>query len=139
MNKLASGNSFEEIQSVCRDFRPQLKQREQAQGERNHNRAENAAREMLFPNRLQLEIRFEFHQGSGRSLLGPRAVTERGREENRGKAIRLLKELESVIPRAESWLLDDNQHDEVVVASEDDVAAWEAEFGSLTHPEEDAQ
>jgi len=42
-----------------------------------------------------------------------------------------LKEMESVIPRAESWLLGD-QYDEAVVAPEFDLEAWEREHGSVT-------
>ena len=61
-----------------------------------------------------------------KSLLDLAAVKEEGREENRRKAIQLLKSMESVIPRAESWLLG-NQYDEEVVAPEFDLAAWERE------------
>jgi tetratricopeptide (TPR) repeat protein len=66
-----------------------------------------------------------------RCLLDFAAVKEEGREENRTEAIRLLKEMESVIPRAESWLLGD-QYDEAVVAPEFDLKAWEQEHGSVT-------
>ena len=66
----------------------------------------------------------------GKSLLDLAAVKEEGREENRAKAIELLKEMESVIPRAESWLLGD-QYDEAVVAPEFDLKAWEKENGPI--------
>ena len=59
------------------------------------------------------------------------AVKEEGREENRAEAIELLKQMESVIPRAESWLLGD-QYDEAVVAPEFDLEAWEREHGSVS-------
>ncbi len=64
-------------------------------------------------------------------LLDLAAVKEERREENRTEAIRLLKEMESVIPRAESWLLGD-QYDESVVAPEFDLEAWEREHGSVS-------
>lgn len=67
----------------------------------------------------------------GKALLDLAAVKEEGREENRAEAIRLLKEMESVIPRAESWLLGD-QYDEAVVAPEFDLQAWEQEHGPLS-------
>ncbi len=66
----------------------------------------------------------------GKSLLDLAAVKEEGREENRTEAIDLLKEMESVIPRAESWLLGD-QYDEAVVAPEFDLEAWEREHGPI--------
>ena len=50
-----------------------------------------------------------------RSLLDIAGVKSDGREDNRREAIRLLKKMESVIPRAESWLLGD-QFDPAVVA-----------------------
>lgn len=50
-----------------------------------------------------------------KSLLDLAAVKSDGREDNRREAIRLLKKMESVIPRAESWLLGD-QFDPAVVA-----------------------
>ena len=64
-------------------------------------------------------------------LLDLAAVKEAGRDENRAEAIELLKKMESVIPRAESWLLGD-QYDEAVVAPEFDLAAWEKENGPVT-------
>ena len=66
-----------------------------------------------------------------RCLLDLAAVKEEGRDENRAEAIELLKKMESVIPRAESWLLGD-QYDEAVVAPEFDLAAWEKENGPVT-------
>ena len=63
-------------------------------------------------------------------LLDLAAVQEEGRDESRAEAIRLLKEMESVIPRAESWLLGD-QYDEGVVAPEFDLLAWEREHGTI--------
>ena len=66
-----------------------------------------------------------------KSLLDLAAVKTEGREENRREAIELLKKMESVIPRAESWLLGD-QYDEAVVAPEFDLAAWESENGPVT-------
>ena len=64
-----------------------------------------------------------------RSLLDLAAVKEEGRDEHRREAIELLKKMESVIPRAESWLLGE-QYDESVVAPEFDLEAWEKEHGS---------
>ena len=65
-----------------------------------------------------------------KSLLDLSAVKEAKRDENRAEAIRLLKEMESVIPRAESWLLGD-QYDESVVAPEFDLKAWEEKNGPI--------
>lgn len=65
-----------------------------------------------------------------KSLLDLAAVKEEGRNQNRAEAICLLKEMKSVIPRAESWLLGD-QYDEAVVAPEFDLEAWEQEHGPL--------
>lgn len=59
-----------------------------------------------------------------RSLLDLAAVKEERRESNRREAIDLLKKMESVIPRAESWLLGD-QYDESVVAPEFNLEAQE--------------
>jgi tetratricopeptide (TPR) repeat protein len=66
-----------------------------------------------------------------KALLDLAAVKESGRDENRREAVALLKEMESIIPRAEAWLLGD-QYDESVVAPEFDLAAWEREHGPLT-------
>ena len=73
-----------------------------------------------------------------KSLLDLAAVKEEGREENRAEAIRLLQEMESVIPRAESWLLGD-QYDESVVAPEFDLEAWEAEHGPIAKLQGDSE
>lgn len=64
-------------------------------------------------------------------LLDLAAVKVEGRDQNRSNAIELLKEMESVIPRAESWLLGD-QYDEDVIAPEFDLAAWQRENGPVT-------
>jgi tetratricopeptide (TPR) repeat protein len=69
-----------------------------------------------------------------KSLLDLAAVTEEGRNENRAAAIELLKKMESVIPRAESWLLDD-QYDEAVVAPEFDLEDLEREHASSSTSE----
>ena len=76
-----------------------------------------------------LDMRYDL----AKSLLDLSAVKEDGRDNNRRTAISLLKETESVIPRAESWLLGD-QYDEAVVAPEFDLEAWEREHGSLSDP-----
>ena len=65
---------------------------------------------------------------SAYALLDLAAVKEEGHDERRAEAIELLKQTESVIPRTESWLLGD-QYDEVVVAPEFDLQAWEREHG----------
>ena len=66
-----------------------------------------------------------------RSLLDLAAVRDAGRDENRSEAIQLLKQMDSVIPWAERWLLGD-QYDEAVVAPEFDLEAWEQQHGSVT-------
>jgi hypothetical protein len=68
-----------------------------------------------------------------KSLLDLAAVDPTDREANRERAIKLLKEMDSVIPRAESWLLGD-QYDESVVAPEFDLEAWETEHGIISQP-----
>jgi eukaryotic-like serine/threonine-protein kinase len=88
-------------------------------GIRNFERAVNSAK--------QFGMKYDL----AKSLLDLAAVKEEGREENRREAIRLLKEMESVIPRAESWLLGDH-YDEAVVAPEFDLEAWEREHGSVS-------
>lgn len=70
-----------------------------------------------------------------RSMLDLAAVQESERSENRAEAIRLLKEMKSVIPRAESWQLGD-QYDESVVAPPFDIAAWEHEHGCISDIQE---
>ncbi|WP_166825672.1 serine/threonine protein kinase [Thalassoroseus pseudoceratinae] len=52
-----------------------------------------------------------------KSLLDLAAVQTNGQDKLRQEAIKVLKKMESVIPRAESWLLGD-QYDEQVVAPE---------------------
>ena len=69
-----------------------------------------------------------------KSLLDLAAVQEANRDENRDDAVRLLKEMESVIPRAESWLLGD-RYDEAVVAPEFDLDAWERQHGPICEQE----
>ncbi len=80
-------------------------------------------------------IRFGEKQGmkyqQAKSLLDFAAVVEEGRVQNRSNAIELLKEVKSVIPRTESWLLGD-QYDESVVAPEFDLEAWEREHGPIS-------
>ena len=82
--------------------------------------------ELAVKSARQLGMKYDL----GKSLLDLAAVKEEGREENRTEAIDLLKEMESVIPRAESWLLGD-QYDEAVVAPEFDLEAWEREHGPI--------
>ncbi len=65
-----------------------------------------------------------------KALLDLAAIEPQGREENREEAIKLLKEQESVIPRAEAWMLGD-QYDAQVVAPAFDLNAWETEHGEL--------
>jgi hypothetical protein len=66
-----------------------------------------------------------------KSLLDLAAVKETGRDQNRREAVALLNEMESVIPRAEAWLLGDH-YDDAVVAPEFNLAAWEQEHGLIT-------
>ena len=87
--------------------------------------------ELAVKTARQLGMKYDL----GKSLLDLAAVKEEGREENRAKAIELLKEMESVIPRAESWLLGD-QYDESVVAPEFDLKAWEKENGPFASVDE---
>jgi len=63
-----------------------------------------------------------------RALLDLAVVKEADRAENRADAISRLKNLGSVIPCAESWLLGD-QYDEDVVAPDFDLAGWEKKMG----------
>lgn len=65
-----------------------------------------------------------------KALLDLAAIQDQGREKYRVEAIELLKEQESVIPRAEAWLLGD-QYDAQVVAPEFELDAWESENGHL--------
>lgn len=68
--------------------------------------------------------RLEMDYELARSLLDLAAVEEHQRDENRAEAIELLKKMESVIPRAESWLLGD-QFDESVIAPDFDLESCE--------------
>lgn len=72
-----------------------------------------------------------------RALLDLAAVQEGDQNAHRQEAIALLKKQESVIPRAESWLLG-NQYDEAVVAPEFDLEAWEREHVAMS-PQSDAE
>lgn len=83
-----------------------------------------------FEKAVKLSAKKGMNYQLSKSLLDLAAVKESGREENRAEAIRLLKEMESVIPRAESWLLGE-QYDEAVVAPEFDLEAWEREHGPV--------
>jgi tetratricopeptide (TPR) repeat protein len=71
-----------------------------------------------------------------RCLLDLAAIKEEDRDDNRSLAIELLKKMESVIPRAESWLLGE-QYDEAVVAPEFDLKAWERENGPVSSQREE--
>jgi tetratricopeptide (TPR) repeat protein len=77
-----------------------------------------------FEKAIRLSEQKSMDYQRAKSLLDLAAVQDKGREENRCEAIRVLKRMESVIPRAESWLLGD-QYDEAVVAPEFDLNAWE--------------
>ena len=59
-----------------------------------------------------------------KSLLNLAAVREEGRDRHRSEAIRLLKQMDSVIPHAERWLLGD-QFDPACVAPAPDVTSSE--------------
>jgi tetratricopeptide (TPR) repeat protein len=85
----------------------------------------------LFEKAVQLAEKKGMKYQQAKSLLDLSAVKEHGRDANRAEAIRLLKEMKSVIPRAERWLLGD-QYDESIVAPEFDLAAWEREHGPIT-------
>ena len=71
-----------------------------------------------------------------KSLLDLAAVDPTDRDAHRERAVELLKEMESVIPHAEAWLLGD-QYDEAVIAPEFDLDAWEAEHGIISRPARD--
>ena len=64
-------------------------------------------------------------------LLDLAAVKQEGRDENRREAIKVLKEIESVIPYAERWLLGDEPDMDVVAPSPDELAA---ELASASEP-----
>ena len=84
-----------------------------------------------FESAVQLAKEKGMDYQRAKCLLDLAAVKEEGRDENRAEAIELLKKMESVIPRTESWLLGD-QYDEAVVAPEFDLEAWEKENGPVT-------
>jgi serine/threonine protein kinase/tetratricopeptide (TPR) repeat protein len=84
-----------------------------------------------FEKAIKVAAKKGIHYQHAKSLLDLAAVKEEGRKQNRSEAIALLKKMESVIPRAESWLLGD-QYDEAVVALEFDLDAWEKEHGPIT-------
>ncbi|MEQ9411100.1 MAG: protein kinase [Fuerstiella sp.] len=56
-------NTFEQIQSLCRDFRRQLKNAAPVCIEDYLNRVEEDSREMLFQNLLHIDIEFQRRQG----------------------------------------------------------------------------
>ncbi len=66
-----------------------------------------------------------------KALLDLAAVDPTNRDAHRQRAVQLLKEMKSAIPRAESWLLGD-QYDETVVVPEFDLEAWEAKHGVIS-------
>lgn len=66
-----------------------------------------------------------------RVILDLATIEEHNSEDQRKEAVSLLKQMESVIPRAESWLLGD-QYCDAVVAPEFDLEAWEQENGSMS-------
>jgi hypothetical protein len=84
-----------------------------------------------FEAAIRLAEKKKMNYQQARSLLDLAAIKEQDRNENRSQAIQILKEMKSVIPRAESWLLGD-QYDESVVAPEFDIATWEREHGLIT-------
>lgn len=86
-----------------------------------------------FQDAVQTGCKRGFQTDYAKALLDLAAVQEENREANRAEAIELLKEMESVIPRAESWLLGE-QYDEQVVAPEFELEAWEAEHGVISRP-----
>lgn len=74
---------------------------------------------------------YSFGYELARGLLDLAAVDEQNRESNHAEAIEMLRNLESVIPRAESWLLGD-QYDEAVIAPDFDLDVWEREHGKIS-------
>ena len=60
-------NVFEEIQSICREFRRQSRQGEPARIEDCLERLDEEAREVLFQNVLHLDIEFQRRQSEGPS------------------------------------------------------------------------
>jgi tetratricopeptide (TPR) repeat protein len=89
-----------------------------------------------FERAIQCAERLGADYDRARGMLDLAAVQETDREELQREAIELLRKQESVIPRAESWLLG-GQYDEAVVAPEFDLAAWEGEHGSLLMTDEE--
>ncbi|MCA9138066.1 MAG: protein kinase [Planctomycetales bacterium] len=76
----------------------------------NHTKAART-----FKKSIQTAEQYDGRYDFARGLLDLAAVQEKDRDENRAKAVSLLKRLESTIPHAESWLLGD-QFDPDVVA-----------------------
>jgi tetratricopeptide (TPR) repeat protein len=68
-----------------------------------------------------------------KALLDLAAVDPTDRESRRQRAIELLLEMQSVIPRAEGWLLGD-QYDESVVAPGFALESWERQHGVISRP-----
>lgn len=83
-----------------------------------------------FRRALSLTERIGMPYFRAKVLLDLAALEEEGRDERRRQAVELLQEMESVISRAESWLLAD-QYDDAVVAPEFDLDAWEQEHGAI--------
>ncbi|WP_166831167.1 serine/threonine-protein kinase [Thalassoroseus pseudoceratinae] len=63
MSDVKQANPFEHIQSLCRDFRRQLKSGTPTRIEDYLDRVEKSSREMLFQNLLHVEIEFRRRQG----------------------------------------------------------------------------
>ena len=97
------------------------------------HKAKLAKRSAISVARLHSAERQKMPFYLAKSLLDLAAVDPTDRDAHRQRAVELLKEMESVIPRAESWLLGD-QYDEAVVAPEFDLEAWEAEHGVISRP-----
>ena len=83
-----------------------------------------------FERSIKFAKRIGYHYDEARSLLDLAAVKNQDQRKNRDQGIELLKQVEAVIPRAESWLLGD-QYDEAVVAPEFDLTAWVQEHGPI--------
>ncbi|MDA1230981.1 MAG: serine/threonine-protein kinase [Planctomycetota bacterium] len=63
MNNIPQPNTFEQIQSLCRDFRRQLRSGAQKRIEDYLDRVYEDSREMLFQNLLHIDIEFQRRQG----------------------------------------------------------------------------
>ena len=63
MNNIPQQNSFEQIQSLCRDFRRQLRSGAQKRIEDYLDHIDEDSREMLFQNLLHIDIEFQRRQG----------------------------------------------------------------------------